>query len=743
MNCDRTMNMHYNKYGLLAVALAGSIGLNAQLAVTTNQSPADLLQNVLLGTGVSVSNITYNGMASPATPQDGTGAFTSNGSNLGLDAGVILSTGLAQNIAAPASAFQSDLLTPNYSDPDLVAIAGATINNASVLEFDFIPLGDTLRFRYVFGSEEYPEFVCSFNDAFGFFLSGPGITGPYTGGAANIAVLPGTAIPVTIDNVNNGLNNNPTNPTCPAQNPQYYVDNGGVGSVVYDGMTVVLEAVAVVQCGQTYHIKLAIGDALDQAYDSGVFLEAGSFTSTPFVPSLSPGPGIVGTNTILESCYDVQIDFTRTGDVSAGSVVQIATAGTATPGVDYIPAFPDSLVFAPGQVSIPFVFNAPIDPDGQETIELTLTSLSDCSGVMITNNFTFFIESAPPVLAAGFDLNIQCGAQALLTPTMSGGYPPLSVDWGPAGIGDTVFVSPTALTTYTATVTDDCGQTASADFTVGLIALPPISVTLLGPGTVVEGCETTSFNIIRPQGVPGDLTIDLSFSGQAQNGQDFQLPATTVIPSDLLNIILPFDPLEDNIDEGTEDVVILVSFTDDCGRTVDASITILIEDAPPIFLETENIFIECLPDSMLVEVIAGGGYGGQLDLVWSTGAQGNFTYVTMQAPNIYHVVATDLCGRSDSASLVVEVDCEIIIPNVFSPNSDGVNDYWVIEGIANRNNTVLVFNRWGQVVFEANNYRNNWRASGLPDGTYFYEVTVEKVGEEPKTGHLTILRNTW
>ena len=88
----------------------------------------------------------------------------------------------------------------------------------------------------------------------------------------------------------------------------------------------------------------------------------------------------------------------------------------------------------------------------------------------------------------------------------------------------------------------------------------------------------------------------------------------------------------------------------------------------------------------------------------------------------------------------MEVDCEIFIPNVFSPNGDGQNDRFEIEGIQSRQNTVRIFNRWGQVVFEANNYRNTWDGRNVPDGTYFYEVVVEG-GEGPFTGHLTILNN--
>ena len=63
----------------------------------------------------------------------------------------------------------------------LVAIGNSpTINDAAVLEFDFIAISDTILFDFVFASDEYLEFVnTAFNDVFGFFLSGPGINGPY------------------------------------------------------------------------------------------------------------------------------------------------------------------------------------------------------------------------------------------------------------------------------------------------------------------------------------------------------------------------------------------------------------------------------------------------------------------------------------------------------------------------------------------------------------------------------------
>ena len=323
-------------------ALSLSFGLvQAQLNVSSSMTPTQLVQNVLLGGGVSVSNITYNGVA-VGTAQDGSGSFTTVSSNLGLDAGIILSSGLASSIAAPASDFSSDD-NGTGSDPDLLSIISALnptfpeSNDRAVLEFDFIPTGDSVKFNYVFGSEEYSSFNCSpqYNDVFGFFISGPGITGPFTNNAMNIAVVPGTTLPVSIANIHGDQN-----ASCAPANAQYYVDNQSGTTVVYNGFTTILQARAQVQCGQSYHIKLAICDAGDSGFDSGVFLEAGSFTSTgQIVPSLTTGNVIIGVNdtTMFEGCGIIPFNFFRMGDTTNVDTVDVVIGGTATSGVDYYP----------------------------------------------------------------------------------------------------------------------------------------------------------------------------------------------------------------------------------------------------------------------------------------------------------------------------------------------------------------------------------------------------------------------
>jgi hypothetical protein len=252
--------------------------VNAQLTVSMAMTPAQLVQNVLAQNGVVVSNVTYSGITgSIGKFQTGTSP-----TNLGLAEGIIMSTGLVNGspaIGSPGTDFASDQ-NGSGSDPDLQAlINGDTIRDAAALQFDFITMADTIKFRYVFGSEEYPEYVCSqFTDVFGFFVSGPNpLGGSYSN--YNIALIPDTNLPVAINSINSGVPGGSfTGSDCISLSySQYYVNNGPGASIVYDGFTTVLTAWCLVQPCTQYHIKIAIGDAGDASFDSGVFLEAHSF----------------------------------------------------------------------------------------------------------------------------------------------------------------------------------------------------------------------------------------------------------------------------------------------------------------------------------------------------------------------------------------------------------------------------------------------------------------------------------
>ncbi|MFM9004755.1 MAG: choice-of-anchor L domain-containing protein, partial [Flavobacteriales bacterium] len=155
----------------------------AQLITTSNQTVEQYVQDVLLGQNVTVSNITFNG-GSPNVVSTAVGGFDCPDCNLSIPSGFAMSTGDVAGLVGPnntSSYTGTGAGGTQGNDPDLIALANElgsapTINDWVIIEFDFVPLGDTIQFQYVWGSEEYSEWVnSSFNDIFGFFISGPGI----------------------------------------------------------------------------------------------------------------------------------------------------------------------------------------------------------------------------------------------------------------------------------------------------------------------------------------------------------------------------------------------------------------------------------------------------------------------------------------------------------------------------------------------------------------------------------------
>jgi hypothetical protein len=240
----------------------------AQLTVDTTVTPAQAVEDIFLSNGVFISNITFNGQ-SATDLNPAVGIFSSNGSGLGIEHGILLSTGQAKGAEGDynSSAGFNNVTGGIADDPDIFGLVAGSTYDGAILEFDFIATGDSMDFVYVFGSDEYEEWVGSaFNDVFGFFLSGPGINGTFTNGAVNIALVPGTSDPVAINTVNASMNS------------QYFVVNTGQILAQYDAYTTPLHAcIGGLEIGESYHIKLAIADASDQVLDSGVFLSGNSF----------------------------------------------------------------------------------------------------------------------------------------------------------------------------------------------------------------------------------------------------------------------------------------------------------------------------------------------------------------------------------------------------------------------------------------------------------------------------------
>lgn len=447
----------------------------SQITVDSSPTPIDLVQNVLLGGGISVSNVSFTGCANCR------GTFQGN-SNVGMTDGILLTTGDITVAIGPNDMTSESSGGGTSGDADLDAIISNTTYDASVLEFDFIPSSDTISFNYVFGSEEYPEYVCSnFNDVFAFFLSG---LNPAGGNYVkeNIALIPGTTTPVAINSVNSGTVGAFGTPggCISLAYSSLYVDNTGGTTIEYDGFTTVLKAVAPVVSCTPYHIKIAIADVGDGAYDSGVFLQAKSFSS----PSVSLS-ALASTNdsVMVEGCGIGTYTFSRSGSTALPYTIHYIIGGTATNGLDYEDLFgqpiADSIVFPSGLDTVTLSINPIQDniPEGDETITISIPQVLSCVDDTITA--TIHIKNVSPLDVTTSGDTVICsqnGDVATVMATINGGYGPFTFAWSPiAGNTSTISVSPPQTTTYSVLVTDTCG-TATASNTITVEVICPVQV---------------------------------------------------------------------------------------------------------------------------------------------------------------------------------------------------------------------------------------------------------------------------
>jgi len=227
-------------------------------------SSVDLLAQSIVGSGItSYGAVTYR------TATNTVGFFSGGMDSVGLDSGIVLSTGLVACASGVTMTNTCDNRLGLVGDADLTALqAGNATFDASALEFDVVPGGNNLRVSYVFTSEEYNQWVSQYQDVFAIFVDG-----------VNIATLPGD-LSVSTYNVN----------AC--TNTAYYINNVYQATslcaamlpianrpTAMNGLTTVLTATAPVTAGVSCHLKFAIADGKDDWLDSNVFIAAGSLTS--------------------------------------------------------------------------------------------------------------------------------------------------------------------------------------------------------------------------------------------------------------------------------------------------------------------------------------------------------------------------------------------------------------------------------------------------------------------------------
>jgi len=564
---------------------------DAQL-VTAVQNATTLVQNVLLGDpGITVSNITYQGAPTAL------GSFTANNTNLGITSGIILTTGtvLDMNGNGPhgPNNSASSGVDNNYGGYTLLSsIVGNQTHNASVLSFDFQTCSDSIEFRYVFGSEEYPEYVGSqFNDVFGFFISGPGFNGQQ-----NIARLPNGAV-VAINSVNNGNTAPAQNvPVTGPSNPQFFVNNGNGSQppfntsniyIQYDGFTRVLTAKAKVECFATYRLTLAIADVGDPIFDSGIFIEAKSFKANDPLKVKYTINNPVTPTTMSEPCSDAVVRLERTNcNLNSPLVLNVTASGTATNGVDY-QTIPNTITIPAGANFTEFNISPILDnlTEGNESIHIKFDYMDNCDDNR-SQEIELFIQDLVPLTVTVNATEIQCpGDPAIITTQISGGGQPFTYLWSTGETTSSITVNPEITTTYTVTVTDDCiGIPITQSIIVSVPTFTPITIT--GTPDITELCPYIPANIsaIVSGGFGG-----YSYQWTSSTGEN--------LGTELSQIVTP-----------SATTTYTINVIDACGITASHDIVYTIL-SPPLNVTIAPIPNICPGDSVLLTSTVTGGFG--------------------------------------------------------------------------------------------------------------------------------------
>jgi gliding motility-associated-like protein len=700
---------------LLLTAVSGLfIGkTSAQLTIVNNSNATQLAQ-LLAGSGVTISNAVKN------CPNTALGTFANgNATNLGLSSGIVLTTGTVAPVAGSASNFASTD-NSNGTDANLNAISNATTQDVCVLEFDIVPQGNVLNFRYVFGSEEYPEYVCSpFNDVFGFFVSGPN-PGGGNYNSANIALIPNSSLSVAINTVNPGTPGGGYSASgCQSlAYSQYYTDNTGGTTIVYDGFTTVLNAtISVVPC-QQYHIKLAIGDAGDGIYDSGVFIEANSFVSQSTSITAAVNGGF---SSMFEGCVGGVFTITVPNLATSSTAINYTVSGTATNGVDYTTLTGTTYV-NPG-TSTALVYVDPLQdglPEGAETVTITIND--PCTGLPVASA-TLNINDAP-VDTAYASSNFVCqSGQVQLTATGGGTY-----SWSPpTGLSSTTIANPTATITsditYTVNITfGNCVQDKSVTIDVDSITTSIISFegSQICPGTTdtlvatsdggvgnityqwspvnqvsdptsqyvfTTPANTTTYNVTVTDSLGCSATANFTLN-VATNLQVSLGPDVNVCPEDVPYVLgLPGGPYTSySWSNGATTPTISITSSGDysvtaiggqCTYTSDTITVTLLTPVNPTL--ADSFFCSGTEATLSAE-------GNLTNVLWNTGATTGT--ITVTTPGDYYYTANDAngCAVASDTATVTEIQSPVVnataSPDTICPGSPSVLSSGAAQGLS-------------------------------------------------------------
>ena len=700
-----------------------------------NYTPKELIRDILVNSAcIHDIKITEAAGGNFSDGSKSFGYFDASGTSFPIKKGLVLSTGKINSIPRPTSELSDDDAPGWGGDPDLNSEFGVKTYNATVLEFDFIPDVSRISFRYLFASEEYqagsPN-TCRFSDVFAFFIRPAGIP-EYE----NIALVPNTLTPVSVTTVHPDISQN-----CRAINETYFGHFNTNAPIVYDGQTTVLTASANVNAGEVYHVKLVIADDENYRFDSAVFLEAGSFQPTVDLGAdrlMSTGnPLCPGKTTILNAETDTNSTYSW---FKNGTLLSSETGAQL-------------MVSEPGHYSVKVVSAGGCESQGEITIEYSQplniknTVLKTCDfdqdGLTVYDLF----ESEEAVTNGNANLQLEnfykteadaeAGANPISDPAnfsnTSAGQKVFARIEGDFGCFATASVrldinnnslqlepfsacddlpvdgfTTVSLAEITSTFTDRLPADAALHyflseedatnnrneltdtFTNTTAGEQQLFLKIINGNTCYA---ITSLEIQVQQ--PPKLKADETRYFCNESSQNLELDAGLLETGDYtFKWFFNEQPME-AVTETTHisqsgNYRVEVYSADACMNS--RKITVIASESPMI----ENIEVETINEQnrVTVEVSGSGNYEFALDSTENFQESSRFQNV---APGVHTIFAKDRngCGITEQQVAVFGYK------KYFTPNDDGFNDSWKLEGINSAYN-LLIFDRYGKLLIQLN-----------------------------------------
>lgn len=744
------------KAGALTSKAGVFINVNVPPYAPSNYTPEQLVKDILINGGSTcsipnVTNVTVSPNQLAGNADRFWGYFNKGTTNFPFNDGIVLTTGIASQAG---NAFISAPLAGNISQLGDADLAAATNTNQAsqrdvvALEFDFVPNSNQVKFNYIFASEEYSGgFPCSFSDAFALLIK-PTAGGPYV----NVAILPGTAGPVSVTNIRPADDSNGNPLSCGALNPTYF---GGYNSTSietnYNGRVVPLTATAAVTPGVSYHFKMVLADYNDNTLDSAVFLEGGSFD---IGIKIVDGNGVVLPATV-NMCDNTPQILTAQVSVVPGMTFQWYNGTNPIPGATNIsytatqPGVYEVRVTVPGN-------NCP----GSSTITIVGGTTP------VAQNATLKLCTTPSVIS--FDLNLAKPSISVTPGAVFRFY----VNQADAVAQNNSFITAPEM------FNGNDGQVLHVVVSNGAFCSKLVTLTLRKEATPIASLAATKLKICSGESVTltasGGVTYQWSdFSGTgavrtvsptqnttytvfaigAQGCKSLQ-PVSIVIevvPAITSNLTGGFICAGDRItlDAGAGPNYTYLWNNGETAQTVAAEspglYSVTISNGVCSKVYTTQVFLAIVPQIIKVDY----NESGTLVVTASNPSNGQLEYsndngVTWQSSNVFTNVPNNtlvsIRVKVKNTSCVGFLEYfTFVMTNVITPNGDNVNDMIDFRGISDlKDFQAVISDRYGKAVFKAEKIRPFWdgffQGKKLPTSSYWYQVTFE----DPASKKLTV-----